>query len=121
MTKIKGIEFKNVKKFSGHDGECYQGNLYLNGKKIGSQSQDSWGGPDDFDFTTEEAEKEFKKIVETYYCENLEKNYYHMTMEEFISGKQPEIVSYNDMIEPNGMFMGELLKLTLDEKKSSST
>lgn len=42
-------------------------------------------------------------------------------MEEFISGKQPEIVSYNDMIEPNGMFMGELLKLTLDEKKSSST
>lgn len=47
MASINGISLKNVKKFRGHEGEpLYQGNLYLNNKKIGFWSQDSWGGPD---------------------------------------------------------------------------
>lgn len=49
MASINGISVKNVEKFLGHEGEpLYQGNLYLNGKKIGFWSQDSHGGPDNF-------------------------------------------------------------------------
>jgi len=50
MASINGVEVKNLKKFVGHEGECEQGNVYLNGKKLGFWSQDSWGGPDTFDF-----------------------------------------------------------------------
>lgn len=49
MASINGISVKGLKKFKGHEGEpLSQGNLYLNGKKIGFWSQDSWGGPDNF-------------------------------------------------------------------------
>lgn len=50
MAKINGIELKGLKGFMGHEGYCYQGNVYKDGKKLGFWSQDSWGGPDDFDF-----------------------------------------------------------------------
>ena len=47
MASINGITVKGLKKFRGHEGEpLYQGNVYLNNKKIGWWSQDSWGGPD---------------------------------------------------------------------------
>ena len=47
MASINGISVKGMKIFHGHEGEpLYQGNLYLNNKKIGFWSQDSWGGPD---------------------------------------------------------------------------
>ena len=49
MASINGITVKAIKEFRGHDGEpLAQGNLYLNNKKIGFWSQDSWGGPDHF-------------------------------------------------------------------------
>lgn len=44
MATINGLQIKGLKFFIGHEGECYQGNLYLNNKKIGFWSQDSWGG-----------------------------------------------------------------------------
>lgn len=47
MASINGISVKGLKVFRGHEGEpLYQGNLYLNNKKIGFWSQDSWGGSD---------------------------------------------------------------------------
>jgi len=47
MATINGISIKNQTHFLGHEGEdLYQGSLYLNNKKIGFWSQDSWGGPD---------------------------------------------------------------------------
>lgn len=47
MASINGLSVKGLKSFLGHENEVlYQGNLYLNGKKIGFWSQDSWGGPD---------------------------------------------------------------------------
>lgn len=50
MASINGITVKSIKQFQGHDGEpLYQGNLYLNGKKLGFWTQDGWGGPDLFD------------------------------------------------------------------------
>lgn len=47
MASINGISVKRLTHFLGHEGEdLYQGTLYLNNKKIGFWSQDSWGGPD---------------------------------------------------------------------------
>lgn len=49
MASINGISIKDLKQFTGHEGEpLFQGNLYLNGKKIGFWSQDGHGGPDNF-------------------------------------------------------------------------
>ena len=55
MASIKGIELKNIKTFRGVEYPVnYQGNIYYNGKKLGFWSQDSWGGPDSYDFNTDE-------------------------------------------------------------------
>ena len=63
MASIKGIEIKNVKTFRGQEYPTnYQGTIYFNGKKKGFWSQDSWGGPDCYDFDTTELDvvaKEF--------------------------------------------------------------
>lgn len=49
MASINGISIKGMKNFLGHEGEpLCQGNVYLNNKKLGFWSQDSWGGPDRF-------------------------------------------------------------------------
>lgn len=49
MAVINGLSIKCLKQFRGHEGEpVFQGDLYLNGKKLGSWSQDSYGGPDNF-------------------------------------------------------------------------
>lgn len=49
MASINGISIKGRKNFLGHEGEpLCQGNVYLNNKKLGFWSQDSWGGPDRF-------------------------------------------------------------------------
>lgn len=51
MAKIMGFEVKNVKDFKDHEGFIiHQGNVYFNNKKIGSWSQDDWGGCDRYDF-----------------------------------------------------------------------
>lgn len=50
MAEIFGISLKNLKSFIGHEGKCYQGSLYIEGKKIGFWTQDSWGGCDDYMF-----------------------------------------------------------------------
>lgn len=52
MAKIYGVELKAVKRFVGHEGYCYQGNVYKDGKKVGFWSQDSRGGCDEYGFDT---------------------------------------------------------------------
>lgn len=43
---ISPFGYSKVTNFRGHEGEpLVQGNLTLNGKKIGTWSEDSWGGP----------------------------------------------------------------------------
>lgn len=40
MASINGLTIKGLKQFVGHEGETlFQGNLYLNGDKIGFWSQ----------------------------------------------------------------------------------
>lgn len=63
MASIKGIQIKNVKSFRGNEWpENFQGNVYFNGKKMGFWSQDSWGGPDYFEFDTTELDKKAKEF-----------------------------------------------------------
>ena len=62
MAKINGVQIKNLKSYLGHEGYCHQGNVYLNGKKLGFWSQDSWGGCDNYDFD----ESVLKKAVNDY-------------------------------------------------------
>ena len=53
MAKINGIELKNVRFFKDHEGATIaQGDIHYYGKKLGFWSQDSWGGPDRYDFDT---------------------------------------------------------------------
>jgi len=95
MASINGVQIKNLKTFRGHEWEeCAQGSVYLNGKKLGFWSQDSWGGPDSFDFDAsvlDEARLNFK--------EGFPKDY-----------------KYIDVCDSLDVFMGELLKLTHLEK-----
>ena len=69
--RLDGFTLKSVKKFKGHEGEtCYQGNIYLNNKKVGYFSSDYNMGPMDVRFDDKETEKLFaetgKKFLEKY-------------------------------------------------------
>ncbi len=62
MASIKGIEIKNIKTFRGEEyPRLYQGTVYFKGNKLGFWSQDSWGGPDRYDFDITELNKVSKK------------------------------------------------------------
>ena len=61
------IILKNVKTFKGHEGEpCRQGNLYMDSKKIGWFSEDSWGGPMQFHISDSKNEQEFYNRTKHY-------------------------------------------------------
>lgn len=94
MASINGVTIKNLKTFRGHEWEeVAQGSIYLNGKRLGFWSQDSWGGPDTFDFDESilnEAVKNFK--------DGLPRDY-----------------KYLDIIDTT-IFIGELLRLIDTEK-----
>lgn len=64
MASIRGIELKGVRTFRGVEWPVnYQGNVYYQGKKLGFWSQDSWGGPDRYEFDTSELDA----IAKDYY------------------------------------------------------
>lgn len=66
MAKINGLELKNLKNFRGHEDELlYQGNIYLEGKKIGEWKQNYMSGPDELYISDEyDMKKLTDKIVE---------------------------------------------------------
>ena len=94
MAKMYGVEIKSINKFMGHEGECIQGTVYYKGKKLGFWSQDSWGGPDRFDFKESEIDDAVKK-----YKESLPKDFAFL---KFIDA---------------GIFLDEVAQLTEIEKK----
>lgn len=69
MANIYGIELKNVNNFIGHEGNIFQGNVYLNGKKVGFYSEDAWGGEGRLD-ATKENRKKILDTIEKYYNDN---------------------------------------------------
>lgn len=105
MASINGISVKSVQKFLGHEGEpLFQGNLYLNGKKIGFWSQDSHGGPDNF--MLDEGWKQEKLLDDVVKAMNSEKAFQGGTDEN------PFVMEYG--LE---FLMADLLVLVNDEKE----
>lgn len=55
MASVNGVSLKAVKGFRGHDGEpLHQGSVYIDGKKAGFFSNDSWGGSNVYHFDESE-------------------------------------------------------------------
>ncbi|USK62248.1 hypothetical protein [Peribacillus asahii] len=79
MASINGLEVKGVKYFPDHDGALIPyGNLYLNGKKVGSFRDDSWGGPMQYDHTHKTiTEDEILKVCEKIYARFNWHEFYH--------------------------------------------
>jgi len=70
MAKIYGIELKGVTRFKGHEGEpLTQGNIYMDGKKVGYYSDDFHGGPINLQIDEPYKEK-FYKIVHAHIGED---------------------------------------------------
>lgn len=68
------VELRGLKGFKGHEGEpLFQSNIYMNGKKIGDWSDDSWGGPMAINFKDASAESSFTDFAKTILA--VEKDY----------------------------------------------
>ena len=63
MAKFHGFEIKNFKTFQGMEGYGSQGDVWLNGKKLGFWSNDGNGGMDRFSFPTAELDTLIAKQV----------------------------------------------------------
>ena len=60
QTTIGAFTLGSIKAFRGHEGEtCLQGTLLKDGKKVAEWSEDSWGGPMRFDFTSKDLQTSF--------------------------------------------------------------
>ena len=105
MASINGIMVKNLKTFCGHEGEpCFQGNLYLGGKKIGFWSQDSHGAiMDNVDLDREYSEIYLRKKIE------------ELNKDKAISGKSISGADYTIEYSLESL-MSDLLGLLDDEK-----
>lgn len=68
MASICNVSLKNIKKFKGHEGEpCFQANIYLNNKKVGWYSDNSWGAIClDLHFDSKEDEEKIEEIAKEY-------------------------------------------------------
>lgn len=70
MAKINGLEIKEVKHFLGHEQEdCFQGNLYLNGKKIATWSNSYSMGENDYNFEPGYSRKKLDELIKKMYPE----------------------------------------------------
>ena len=89
MASINGISIKSLKGFRDPEGmEIYQGNVYYKGKKLGFWSQDSWGGPDHFQFDESILDAEVEKFRES---ELVEDRYRKITNVEIMLGEIVEL------------------------------
>ena len=107
-ASISGVSLKNLKYFVGHEGGCFQGDVYIDGKKQGFWSQDSWGGPDHFEFDATEIEKRAK--------EYFKKNPFVDIVELQRSGKKVEEVDFNNL--PMRSELPEIESILMDDLAS---
>lgn len=104
MASIKGFQIKGLVKFEGRDWQGAQGNIYLDGKKVGWYNDAGNGGMADIDFYQagdgrKECEEKLKHAMKEYFHEH------------------PLTGDFADL-EPDGeLFFAELLQLIDDEKQ----
>ncbi len=71
MASTNGITLKKVTHFLDHEGcQITQADVYYQGKKLGFWSQDSWGGPDRYDFDESVLDEEVKRYAASEYVED---------------------------------------------------
>lgn len=114
MASINGVTVKAMKEFVGHEGYCKQGNIYIDNKKQGFWSQDSWGGPDNFEFDTTLLLERIKEYHEKNPPIDTLK-LYKMNIEE-IDFKNLPVRTFEDVLEPESIFLYELTDLIEIEK-----
>lgn len=100
MASINGVSIKGLKWFRDHEGcGIAQGNVYIDNKKVGFWSQDSWGGPDQ-------------------YISDTSADLYSLIKERAEKFKEgyPKKGKYYKFADDPDCFMFEILKLIEDEK-----
>lgn len=104
MASINGISVKAMKTFKGHEGEdLCQGNLYLNGKKVGFWSQDAHGAIcDNLTMDKDYCEERLREAVKK---ANADKAY--------MAGPEGSRVQLEYDFE---LLMGDYVNLTYEEK-----
>lgn len=110
VASINGVSIKKLKFFIGQEGGCFQGDVYLDGKKLGFWSQDQWGGPDNFDFN----EAPLKERAREYYSTHPEVDelkLYDMKLEDVDFNNLP-MRSVDSMIEIESHLIGDVVDLT---------
>ena len=127
MAKMSGVELKSVKYATGMEGGFFQGNVYLDGKKIGFYSEDGNGGSGWFTGDTPEAEKKLMERIHEHYVKYPDVDSFRvyaskMTVDEYLekrdSGTLP-MNSYSDEGESSfvlDIFMSTLFSLLENEK-----
>lgn len=110
VASINGVSLKKLRYFVGHEGGCFQGDVYLDGKKLGFWSQDSWGGADNFEFSQVPIIERAKQ----YYAAHPqidELKLYGMKLEDIDFTNLPKR-NIDNMVEIDASLMGELVELT---------
>ena len=120
MASIAGIQVKGVKTYSGMEGFAEQGNLYMDGKKIGFWSQDADGGDDRYEFDKPESEQLFYNRIKDYFRKNPpidESRLYSVNAEDVDMGHLPQAdVNKDDIATNPDCFMYNLSNLIDVEK-----
>lgn len=114
MASINSVTIKSLNGFIGMEGEAWQGNVYIDGKKAGFWSQDTNGAIcDTFDFDT----SALSKKASEWYAKNPPVD----TIAVYRAGKDhvdmanlPRKAPSNDILLE--CFMDDLLNLSLHEK-----
>lgn len=83
MASIKGLQIKNMVGFKGHEGEpLTQGDLYIDGKKVGYYSDDYCGGYSKIAFDDPTTRKLVEEKCKAYFEEHPEKALFEVVGKE---------------------------------------
>jgi hypothetical protein len=125
MAKIKGVSLKNFKTIpGGEDGTIFGAQICINGKVVGSVTNDGWGGPNMYSWTQPNAEETVKRAASDYRKDPKNRQYdymklYEMDIKEFkereANGTLP-LMKTKDMLEDLDTFVHDLIALNEDEK-----
>ena len=120
MAKIYGIELKNIKNFVGHEGLAFQANVYLNGKKVGTFTDDGWGGNGWLE-ADKDNRKKITDVIDKYYKDNPKIDIlkvFQMTPDEFRRNRDKgTLPKETETFEPIYTFMWELHELKTTESE----